>query len=97
MVEGIRRTRRKRAYIGAGLALAAVVTTGAVVLASVPHSFTAGETLTAANLNSNFARSISGSRRSRRGSPGQRRRVRRSQRNGRGRRGRGAPQWLAAV
>ncbi len=55
MVEGIRRTRRKRAYIGAGLALAAVVTTGAVVLASVPHSFTAGETLTAANLNSNFA------------------------------------------
>ena len=55
MVEGIRRTRRKRAYIGAGLALAAVVTTGAVVLASVPHSFSAGETLTAANLNSNFA------------------------------------------
>jgi len=55
MFEGIRRTHRKRAYIGAGLALAAVVTTGAVVLASVPHSFTAGETLTAANLNSNFA------------------------------------------
>jgi microcystin-dependent protein len=55
MVEGIRRTRRKRAYIGAGLALAAVVTTGAVVAASVPHSFSAGETLTAANLNSNFA------------------------------------------
>jgi microcystin-dependent protein len=55
MFEGIRRTHRKRVYIGAGLALAAVVTTGAVVLASVPHTYTAGETLTAANLNSDFA------------------------------------------
>ena len=55
MVEGIRRTRRTRAYIWAGLALVALVTTGAVVLASVPHSFSAGETLTAANLNDNFA------------------------------------------
>ena len=55
MVEGNRRTRRKRGYMWAGLALAGVVTTGAVVLASVPHSFNAGETLTAANLNSDFA------------------------------------------
>jgi microcystin-dependent protein len=54
MVEGNRAARRKRAYIWAALALAAVVTTGAVVLASVPHSFSAGETLTAANLNTNF-------------------------------------------
>ena len=55
MVEGNRQARRKRAYIGAGLALAVVVTTGAVVLASVPHTFSTGETLTAANLNSNFS------------------------------------------
>jgi microcystin-dependent protein len=55
MGEGIRRMRRKRVVLVAGLALAAVVTAGAVVLASVPHTFTAGETLTAANLNSNFA------------------------------------------
>jgi len=55
MVEGNRRARRKRAYIGAGLALAVVVTTGAVVLASVPHTFNTGETLTAANLNNNFS------------------------------------------
>jgi microcystin-dependent protein len=54
MVEVNRRTRRKRVYIGAGLALAAVVTTGAAVLASVPHTFGTGETLTAANLNNNF-------------------------------------------
>jgi microcystin-dependent protein len=54
MVEGSRAARRKRAYIWAALALAVVVTTGAVVLASVPHSFSAGETLTAANLNSDF-------------------------------------------
>ncbi len=54
MGEGIRRMRRKRVVLVGGLALAAVVTAGAVVLASVPHSFTAGETLTAANLNGNF-------------------------------------------
>jgi len=53
MVEGIR--RRKRALFGAALSLVAVVATGAVVLAGVPHSFNAGETLTAANLNSNFS------------------------------------------
>lgn len=55
MLEGPGRKRRKRVYVAAGLALAAVLTAGAVVLASVPHSFTPGETLTAANLNGNFA------------------------------------------
>jgi microcystin-dependent protein len=47
--------RRKRVVLVGGLALAVVLTAGAVVVASVPHSFTTGETLTAANLNSNFA------------------------------------------
>jgi microcystin-dependent protein len=40
--------------VGGVLAAAAVVGAGAVVFASVPHSFTDGETLTAANLNGNF-------------------------------------------
>ncbi|HXJ22501.1 MAG TPA: tail fiber protein, partial [Polyangia bacterium] len=55
MGEGLRRMRQKRVYVAAGLSLAVVVTAGAAVLGSVPHSFTAGETLTAANLNSDFA------------------------------------------
>jgi microcystin-dependent protein len=54
MVEGVRRTRRMRVLLGAGLVLAGVVAGGAVVLASVPHTFSPGETLTAANLNGNF-------------------------------------------
>jgi microcystin-dependent protein len=55
MGEGLRRMRGKRVSLVAGLSLAVVLTAGAAVLASVPHSFSAGETLTAANLNSNFA------------------------------------------
>lgn len=55
MGEGLRRMRGKRVYLVAGLSLAVVVTAGAAVLASVPHTYSAGETLTAANLNSNFA------------------------------------------
>src|SRR5579871_3361453 len=54
MGEGFRRMRRKRVVLVGALALAVGVTAGAVVLASVPHSFTSGETLTAANLNGNF-------------------------------------------
>ena len=55
MGEGLRRMPRKRVLLVAGLALGGVVTAAAAVLASVPHTFTPGETLTAASLTSNFA------------------------------------------
>src|SRR5664279_2951971 len=45
---------RLRPYFWSGLALVAVFGVGALVFASVPHTFTAGETLTADNLNGNF-------------------------------------------
>jgi Phage Tail Collar Domain len=54
MAESIRR-RTRRVYLWVGLALAIVAGAGAAVLASVPHTFTAGETLTAANLNSDLS------------------------------------------
>jgi microcystin-dependent protein len=44
----------KRVLVWAGLVTAGMVGGGALVFAAVPHSFTAGETLTAANLNGNF-------------------------------------------
>jgi len=55
MGEGLRRMRRKRVVLVGGLAVAVVLAAGAVVVASVPHAFTPGETLSASNLNSNFA------------------------------------------
>lgn len=49
------RKKGHRAYLWAGATAAAIVGAGAFVFAGVPHSFTNGETLTAANLNSSFA------------------------------------------
>src|SRR6185295_2022772 len=46
--------RMKRVLLWAGLLTAGMIGGGALVYAAVPHSFTAGETLTAANLNGNF-------------------------------------------
>jgi microcystin-dependent protein len=46
---------RLRASLWAGLAMFAVLGAGALVFGSVPHSFSTGETLTADNLNGNFA------------------------------------------
>src|SRR5215467_1179027 len=47
----------RRLYLGAWVGGAAVVGAGAstLVFASVPHAFTAGDTLRAADLNTNFA------------------------------------------
>jgi microcystin-dependent protein len=55
MEENRRVTARKRAYLWAGVTLATIVGAGALVFASVPHTFTNGETLTADNLNGNFS------------------------------------------
>src|SRR6185369_4523409 len=46
--------RMKRVLLWAGLLTAGMIGGGALVYAAVPHSFTAGEPLTAANLNGNF-------------------------------------------
>ena len=45
---------RKRAYLVGGATLVAVVGAGALVAASVPHTFATGDTLAAADLNGNF-------------------------------------------
>jgi microcystin-dependent protein len=45
---------RKRAYLVGGATLVTVVGAGALVAASVPHTFATGDTLTAADLNGNF-------------------------------------------
>lgn len=46
---------RRRAYLIGGATLVAVVGAGALVAASVPHTFATGDTLTAADLNGNFS------------------------------------------
>jgi microcystin-dependent protein len=46
--------RRNRVYLWASLVAIGVVGAGALVYASVPHTFASGETLTADNLNGNF-------------------------------------------
>jgi microcystin-dependent protein len=53
--EKSQRTTAKRPYLVGGLVGVVVVGVGALVYASVPHTFTNGETLTADNLNGNFA------------------------------------------
>jgi microcystin-dependent protein len=54
MEEHRRMSARKRAYVWAGITAAGILGVGALVFASVPHSFSNGETLTADNLNGNF-------------------------------------------
>jgi microcystin-dependent protein len=49
------RATGKRPYFVGALVGATIVGVGALVYASVPHTFAAGETLTADNLNGNFA------------------------------------------
>jgi microcystin-dependent protein len=46
---------RRRAYLVGGATLVAVVGAGALVAASVPHTFATGDTLTANDLNGNFS------------------------------------------
>src|SRR5215470_6445884 len=53
-MEEHRKIQARRWAVRAGAALLLMSGGGALVYASVPHSFTAGETLTAANLNGNF-------------------------------------------
>src|SRR3954463_10184617 len=55
MEERDRRKSGNKKILWAVLAMAGVVGGGALVSASVPHSFTTGETLTADGLNGNFA------------------------------------------
>ena len=47
-------SKMKRSYLWAALVLGAVVGAGALVSASVAHTFNTGDTLTAADLNGNF-------------------------------------------
>jgi microcystin-dependent protein len=51
----IQRTSGKRPYVVGAVVGALVVGAGALVYASVPHTFATGETLTADNLNGNFS------------------------------------------
>jgi hypothetical protein len=44
----------KRVHLGIGIAILVLTGAGAIVYASVPHAFTTGDTLQAADLNGNF-------------------------------------------
>jgi len=55
MKDRIRATTPKRLVLWGSLAAAVVIAGAAVVYASVPHAFVTNETLTADNLNNNFA------------------------------------------
>jgi hypothetical protein len=52
---GLRRSRKARRIVWGSVAIAVVVCTGALVWANAPHTFNTGDTLQAADLNSNFS------------------------------------------